>query len=606
MDPALPTDSVLGACRFVSSRAQLDRLLPGLEFEVPVPQHLGVVGTGWAIRPPFALRVALLDHVAEHVRSALRGDSDAQSDAYYRELEAALFDAVAQAPGARLDTLVWLWLLGEIPRILRSDPATVAWFEQNAPGRFHAQKPFLDDLARLASRNPGNYASVRRTVVTAIDAGHELLATDLEQRAGEAAVHLLSHVALTPVLHLVEDGHFHSDLSLYPIFLGREGFVDDETFERTRRLIQAIVDTMWRRRAANRATPGERWALGFFASDDLVRQAQALDAAVLPGGDGDEAVRVAVLASLQPDLAEYLLHHTERFDIDPDTAQRYGVREDQLALLADPESLALRAAGYRDVVEEILRWDVLNALRGMLHAADVQGDRYVASGELVSTDAFVLDLSAPLAPAQSLDDPAPADDVLAPVPEISLFEGLDNMGYDGEWDSGEEPSSEAPSDYGFDSLFGSTPDVDLPAPGPVGVDLHLSLLGVLQDDFVQLLQGYEMGPSTLPPGVHPDIGQLFAGYVIFPVGRLGAPDSAVAIARPEPDGLHDLHLFPVPQDPNWRPEQALDAFMEAKVASRFAPSGQESAAFPPRSGEPEPLSPRRLQRAYDRVVGSSE
>jgi len=603
MDPALPTDVVLGRCRFVSSRAELGRLLPGLEFEVPVPQELGELGAGWAVRPPNALRTALLQHVAEHVRSALREDGEPQSDSYYRELEAALFDAVAQAPGARLDTLVWLWLLDEIPRILRSDPALFAWFDRHHPDHLAAHRTCLDDLGRLASRNPGKYASVRRKVVTAIDAGHELLATDLEQRAGEAAVHLLAHVGVTPVLHLVEEGRFHSDLSLHPIFLGREGFVDDETFERTRRLIQAIVDTIWRRRAVNRANPGERWALGYFASDGMVGRAAQLDPAVLPGGEGDEAVRVAVLASLQPDLAEYLLHHTDRFAIDEETSARYRVREDQLALLADPESLALRAAGYRDVVEEILRWDVLNALRGMVHVADVEGDRYLCGEQVVSADAFVLDLNAPPPPPMAASEPS--GDALAPLAEVSLFEGLDSMGYDGEWDAPPGAGDEPASDYGFDTLFGSVPDQEAPPP-PAGVDLHLSLLGALDDDFVELLQGYELGPSTVPPMRRPDVGELFAGYVIFPVGRLGAPGSAIAIARPEEGGVSDLHLFPVPRNPDWRPEQALDEFMRAKVESRFAPGPPGVSAFPPRSGDPEPLSPRRLQRAYERVVGSIE
>ncbi|MCO4771153.1 MAG: hypothetical protein KDA24_14050 [Deltaproteobacteria bacterium] len=636
MESSSPIDVVLSLCRFVCKRADLDRLMPGFEFEIPVPQDLGpAIGTGWPLRPPRGLTAALYAYVATQVKAHMKPGAQVEAEGYFPQLEAALFDAVAQAPGARLDTIVWLWLLDIVPRLLQGDAYLLGQIEADHPALVAKHRAPLDQLQRLAGRNPAQHATLLRKVLVSIDAGHELVASDLRQRAGEASEHLLALAGDTPVLQLVGPHHFYYDLDLAPIFLGREGFVDGETLEMTRHLVEAVIEATSTRRGANRAGPGERWALGYFAHAGLIARAEVLEAGSLPEGVGDDmAVRIAALGALQADFVDYVLHHADQFSVDPLTAARHGVKDEQLGLLADPEMLSLRAAGYRDVVDELLRWDALNATRSLVRVVALNGSRYVCDGEVLGDRAFVLDLEA--APS-----PTPA-----PAPASSRFEALDGPSEtEHPLFSGDFGNSSAPSeDFGaFSDLFASSPNLDLfesgdaqdhvghyeglgisaagtaglaappAAPvlaGPPAVSREeLSLLGVLHADFADLLREYDLGLRSLPPqGVtearveKPDFATLFEDYMIFPVGRLGARGSAIGIARRHRDQLFDLHLFPVPQDPAWRPEQAVDDFMRAKVSANFVPLAFEYSDIPEGSGSMEPLTPRRLERAFNRVA----
>jgi hypothetical protein len=639
MDTTTPTDVVLAACRFVCSRADFDRLLPGLEFEIPVPQELGSgLAPGWPLRPPSALTAALVEYLSAQVKAALKPGSPDAPDGYFQHLEAALFDAVAQAPGARLDTILWLWLLDFVPRLLDADEALFAELERAHPRVVQAHRGPFDQLDRLGRRSPAQQASLKRGILTRLDGSHEIVASDLRQRAGEASEHLLALSGDTPVLQLAPPGRFEADLDLTPIFLGREGFVDDETFTLTRRVVQSIIDVSWRRRSANRAAAGERWAMNYFLPETTLARAHRLPASALPPDAGDdEAVRVATLGALQPDLVDYLLHHADQFSVDPETAARYGVRDDQLGLLADPESLALRAGGYRDVVEELLRWDVLDTARGMVHRVSVRGDGYVLHGRPVGDRVLVLDLEeAPPAPVPEQTPPpesSPVDDLFADL-GVDLGGGGGDLGLGGGWSgdpSGDEPYGAFGDLFSGDSGFPSF-DADPADGGGGGYDLGagvsglsaapsaprrvtpkaLSLLGVLEADFVTVLQEWELGPQSLPPeGMpsvrvsKPDFETLFEGYMIFPVGRLGRPGSSIGIDRRHRDQLFDLHLFPVPQDPAWRPEQAVDEFMRAKVDANFVPLAFEYVDIPSDAGAMEPLSHHRLERAFQRVARPS-
>jgi|GEM_PF-3637203 len=630
MDSATPTDVLLASCRFLCSRSDFDRLLPGLEFEIPVPQDLGGgLGVGWPLRPPAVLTAALFEYVSGQVQGVLKPGTGAAADGYFHTLESVLFDAVAQAPGARLDTILWLWLLDVVPRLLNGDRDWLAWFEHAQPDVLRAHRGPIDELTRLGRRSPAQHAATKREVLSSIDGGHELIASDLRQRAGEASEHLLSLAGQTPVLQLAEPDGFFTNLDLTPIFLGREGFVDSETFGFTRRLVEAIVDSTWRRRAGNRAGSGERWALEYFLRPELIERAELLDESSIRTGAGANLTsRIATLGALQPDFVEYLLHHCDQFSVDPETASRYGVTDDQLGLLADPESLALRAPGYRDVTEELLRWDALNAARAMVRIVDVESGAFVIDGHPVSERVFVLDLEEAAPPA--VPPPAPPEPPLDDA-AAAIASAFGDYGGGFEDPSGTQQPQPEENEYGaFGDLFAGNAGFedqhdgfqDQFGAGIAGVPavsaprskqaVSPSLLGVLEADFAVLLQEYELGPQSLPPeGVpevrvaRPDFGVLFEDYMIFPIGRLITPGSAIGIGRRHRHQIFDLHLFAVPRDPGWRPEQAVDEFMRAKVSANFVPLAFEYAEIPPDAGPMEPLTPRRLERAFQRVARPS-
>lgn len=631
MDSATPTAALLSACRFVCSHADLDRLLPGLEFEIPVPQDLGGdLGVGWPVRTPPGLTSSFLEYVSATTKEALKLEPRVEAKEYFLHLESALFDAVAQAPGARLDTIVWLWLLDLLPRLLNVEPELFQVLTRTYPETVARHRGPLDQLARLGRSDPARQASLKRKIITTIDASHELVASELRQRSGESSEHLLALSSDTPLLKLVSPDCFYNDLDFAPVFSGRDAFVDEESFGLTRRLVLAIIDATWRRRVADRAGAGERWALAHFLPEALVTRAEALDPSILDAAAGDDLpTRIAALGSLQPDFVDYLLSHSDQFCVDPETAARYGLREDQIELLADPESLALRAPGYRDVVEELLRWDVINTARGFVRPVEGGAEGFLFRGLPVGAKVFVLDLeegpSPPAASESILRQTTSSPDgqglfgVLdAAFPEATqgaespVEQPTDEYGVFGDLFSGASgfQGLDAPDQFegGDDDHFDKGDDVAVPAARPEQV---FSLLGVLEADFMRALQEYEFDRESLPPGgargasgKQPDFVALFEDYMIFPVGRFDTEGSAIGIARPHRDQLFDLHLFPVSQDWSWGPDEAIDEFMRAKVRANFVPLAFEYVDIPEAAGAMVPLRPEQLERAFERVAHS--
>lgn len=641
-----PTDLVLSLCRFVCSRSAFERLLPGLASELPVPQDLGPeVGPGWALRPPSALAASLLEYVSSQVRAVLQPGALASGEAYFHQLETALLGAVGQAPGARLDSVIWLWLCDVVPRLLQLDSAVLGELERVHPAVVARHRAPLEQLKRLAQRSPAQHSVMVRQVLLRIDSGHELVAADLRQRTGESAENLLALVGMTPVLQLVPQDQLYSDLSLTSLLLSRQGFSDDDTFFETHRLVQAVIASTWGRRVANRAAAAERWSLDYFVTQGLVNQADRLDSRLLPrGGVADMNARVAMLGALQPDFADYVLHHSDQFRIDPQTAEFYGLREDQIELLADSETLSRRVLGYRDVVEELLRWDSLNAARSLVRVATFDGQGHACDGHLVPSQSFVLDLEE-VAGAEVGDSAAGQ---VSPEIQADRFGALDVPTFAERpvalWE--ERLLTPPDQDLGpFGDLFASGPSYDLfdsspeeiaglehyddvesfagglpglqPEPAAVipglqaasPVESPLSLLGVLEADFAARLRELEQGLRASPSGGAranwlecPDLATIFEDYILFPIGRLGEPGSSVGIARRHRDQLFDLHTFPVPDDPSWSLERALDQFMRAKVEANFVPLAFDYTDIPEGAGRMEPLTPHRLEQAFDRVA----
>lgn len=631
MDPATPTEALLAACRFICSHADLVRLLPGVEFEVPVPQDLGGdLGHGWPLRPSGRLTSALFEYVSAVTHEALQGGPCVETNDYCVLLESSLLEAVTQAPGARLDTIVWLWLLDLVPRLLNGESETLQSLERVHPDIVARHRGPLDQLALLGDRDPALHVALKRKIIKTIDASHELVAADVRQRAGESSEHLLTLSSDTPLVLFVSPDALYRDFDFALVFSGRNLFSEYDSFVVTRRLVQAIIDATWNRRLAERAGASECWALSQFVPDGLIARAQALDPSALHPSAGEALpARLAALGSIQPDFVDYLLHHSDQFCVDAETASRYSLSEDQLELLRDPARLSLRAPSYREVVEELLRWDAINTARGFVRPVESIGQGFLFRGLPVGANVFVLDLERGVVPQPPTSRPVSRAKA-APDPEgVGLFEELDAAFPEGT-PSGVPPVDE-PADenlffgelfsansgfQGFDAtdLFESGSSAptrlgegaSLPEPSP---GRALSLLGVLEVEFVETLREHDLKQSSpITEGrrgggvAKPDFGSLFDSYVIFPVGRLGTKEAAIGIARRTGDQLFDLHLFPVHHVSSWGPEEAIEEFMRAKIDANFVPLAFEYEDIPGNAGAMETLSLQRLHSAFDRVV----
>lgn len=692
-------DALLEGCAFVDSPEAAMGLVCGPG--VPSPRSLTPDHVGWGIVPPPELELALVSRVSATVAASLGGRGGGGDQSYATELEGALLDTHARHHEPWTDALVWLHVADLAQRALAADDELLERLENHDRALSAAARRPLDELARTARSNPGRAAAIRREVAGSLHDEHTILAQDVRLRTGESNEGLLNCLGETPLLLLLPPSYLHHTLRLEPILLGRSDGVGEETFRATWRLVHAVVEEVWRRRAGRRAGAAERWFVSYFLPDSLRDKAAALEPGALPGGvDGDLSVRVARLGALNPDLAEYVLHHADQFIVSDETAERFGVRRSELAMLADPETLSLRSASYRSVVTEILRWDLLNAARGLLHRVDSASGHYFIDGSRVARPELVLDLTSPRGP-ESLprtslslppERPLPISSPRTPLPQAPPASELGQRSEPpplpepaplpeprptpslGMLALGDEPlelMTEPDEDGGFD-IFSSVPEFEAWQPMAESVDRFgpgladpratepdlsprpfeprrhplsdpaaahpdrtlgsvkttpwpaaptapsagarrapripsASLLGVLDRDFADRLAEFEMGPLQVDSAISlkevPRFGDLFRDYVIFPIGRLGRPGAAIGIGRPYKDKMVDLHTFAVPDDPSWRSEDAVVAFLRRKIASDFLIDRVEYEPVPAGAGEMDPLSAGRLGRAWRRIHG---
>ena len=404
------TAVVLRESRFVTDLGVVRLLLPGIDAACPrlsVIEYVDGIprsAVGWPIQPSEALRRELFRFVVTAVGRALH-ESDGRDlddltlngvreEPYFRELTDLLARCLAHGPHLRLDSVLWLYVSTQVARLLTRDDALLREFATTFPDDVAKATQYLDELLRLKGANPARHATVKGRALRALLARHDIALGCLDDPAAESGIHrLLVDCRLS---WTEQPNGLYSFFDLREAFLTRDRALPLEQFLALQTFVRAAIDDAWRKRSAGNTTLAERWLLQEFISESLLERASRLDLAGLADSQEDDyPAKVAVIGSLQPRLASYVLHHADQFQPSRAAAKRYDMGRDQLKQVKDAEAVARSAGHYVDVVEDVLRWDVLNTLRGLLHPVTREASGWVEGARRLRSSAAVLDLAHP-------------------------------------------------------------------------------------------------------------------------------------------------------------------------------------------------------------------
>ena len=412
MSYADSTAVALGESRFATDLDVVRRLLPGLETAAPPLSLIEYVdgiprsALGWPIHASEGLRRELFRFVVTAVGRAL-SESDTRDlddltlegvrgEPYFQELASLLARCLAHGPTVRLDSILWLYISQLVARLLSRDEALLREFGRVFPDDVAKATQYLDELLRLKGSSPSRHAAVKGRALTALLARHDIALSSTGE-TGDSGLHRL--LVESRMMWTEQPDGLYSFFDLREAFLARRRGFDLESFLGLQKLLRAAVDEAWRKRAAGSTTLAERWMLEQFVGEPLLERASRLDLAGLADTQEDDyPARVAVVASLQPGLASYVLHHVEQFQPTKAATRRYDIGKDQLKKLKDGPAVAAQAGQYVSVVEDVLRWDVLNSLRGSLHGVlPGDGGGWLEGSRRLRRSAQVLDLAHPTA-----------------------------------------------------------------------------------------------------------------------------------------------------------------------------------------------------------------
>jgi len=396
--------------RFATDVDVVRALLPGIDTAAPPLSLIEYVdgiprsALGWPFRPSEGLRRELFRFVVTAIGRALN-ESDTRDlddltlegvreEPYFAELSTLLARCLAHGPDLRLDAVLWLYISEVVARLLTRDEALLRRYGTVFPDDVAKATQYLDELLRLKGSSPSRHAAVKGRALRALLARHDL-ALSSSGEANDSGLHRLlveNRLAWTEQ----PDG-LYSFFDLREAFLTRNRGFDLDSFLGLQKLLRATVDDAWRKRAAGSTSLAERWMLEQFITEPLLERASRLNLAGLADTkEEDYPARVAVVASLQPNLARYLLHHSEQFPLSRAAAKRYEIGKDLSKRLKDASAIAAQASQYVDVVEDVLRWDILNTLRGFLHQVEAgDGDLWQEGSRRLRSSTRVIDMAHP-------------------------------------------------------------------------------------------------------------------------------------------------------------------------------------------------------------------
>ncbi len=394
--------------RFATDADVVRALLPGIDTAAPPLSLIEYVdgiprsALGWSVRPSEGLRRELFRFVVTAIGRALN-ESDTRDlddltlegvreEPYFAELSALLARCLAHGPALRLDAVLWLYISEVVARLLTRDEALLRRLGAVFPEDVAKATQYLDELLRLKGSSPSRHAAVKGRALRALLARHDLALSSTGD-PNDSGLHRLlveNRLAWTEQ----PDG-LYSFFDLREAFLTRNRSFDLESFLGLQKLLRATVDDAWRKRAAGSTSLAERWMLEEFITEPLLERASRLDLAGLADArDEDYPARVAAVASLQPTLARYLLHHSEQFPLSRAAAKRYDIGKDLAKRLKDATAVAGQASQYVEVVEDVLRWDILNTLRGFVHQVHAgDGDVWQEGSRRLRKSTRVLDMA---------------------------------------------------------------------------------------------------------------------------------------------------------------------------------------------------------------------
>ncbi len=404
------TGIALGESRFATDIDVVRRLLPELDSAAPplsLIEYLDGIprsALGWPVHASESLRRELFRFVVTAVGRALH-DSDGRDlddltlegvrgEPYFRELATLLARCLAHGPTVRLDSILWLCISRMVARLLGRDEALLRELGAVFPDDVAKATRYLDELLRLKGSSPARHAAVKDRALRALLARHDI-ALGSSGDGFDSGLHRL--LVESRMIWTEQPDGLYSFFDLREAFLARKRGLDLESFLGLQKYLRATVDDAWRKRAAGSTSLPERWMLEQFVGEPLLERASRLDLAGLADTQEDDyPARVAVIGSLHPGLSSYILHHAEQFQPSRAAVKRYDIGKDLQKLLKDGPALAGLTGQYVGVVEDVLRWDVLNTLRGFLH--DVrpgEAGGWKEGNRRVRASARVLDLSHP-------------------------------------------------------------------------------------------------------------------------------------------------------------------------------------------------------------------
>lgn len=404
------TAVALRESRFVADLADVRALLPGIDAATPPFTLIEYVdgiprsAVGWPVQTSDVLRRELFRFVVTAVGRALN-DSDSRDlddltldgvreEPYFRELSGLLARSLAHGPELRLDSILWLYVSRLVARLLSRDDALLRELGKTFPDDVAKATQYLDELLRLKGSSPSRHAAVKDRALRALLARHDIALARMREPAADTGLHRLL-VENRLMWTEQPDGLYHF-FDLREAFLTRHRGFDLDTFLGLQKLVRAAVDDAWRKRTSGSTSLAERWLLEQFVGEPLLERASRLELAGLADTQEDDyPARVAVVASLQPRLASYVLHHSDLFQPSRAAAKRYDIGKDLLKQLKDSSNLASRARSYVDVVEDVLRWDFLNSLRGFVHPVTAEMNGWQEGNRRLRSSARVLELAHP-------------------------------------------------------------------------------------------------------------------------------------------------------------------------------------------------------------------
>ena len=404
------TAVVLRESRFVTDPETVRELLPGIDAALP-PLTLieyvdGIPRTalGWPVHASGTLTRELFRFCVTSIGRALSDSDPSEADdltlsgvkgePYFAALSGLLARCLAHGPELRLDTVLWLSVSRFVARLLTRDDTLLQELRARFPDDVAKATQYLDELLRVKGSSPSRHAAVKGRVLAGLLARHDIALGAMSEATADGGLHRL--LADNRLVWTEQPDGLYSFFDLREAFLtrhrgfGLQAFLDRQTF------VRCAVDEAWRKRASGGTSLQERWLLEEFVSEPLLERASRLDLAGLADAQEDDyPARVAVIASLQPPIARYVLHHAELFQPSRGAAKRFDLSREQIKRFKDAGAMAAEAGRYVNVVEDVLRWDVLNTTRGFVRDVDSAERGWMEGTRRVRASARVLDLNHP-------------------------------------------------------------------------------------------------------------------------------------------------------------------------------------------------------------------
>lgn len=383
------TEAVVQASRFLLGRRSLDDVLPGVGRSVPPLTYVEYMDTtkhraalGYPVVSSSGLLVDLHrlvvaelgqcladpDHIEDVEALSVAALSD---DPYVRRLTELLIRAQAHGEHLRLDALIWLEVARMVAGLLNRDPALAEELRLAAPRGAAKGERYLVELLRLKGSDAARHATVERRVLRVLFARNDFAIRSTADVLGDAySSPLYRAMVRNRILFTEKPGGLYQFFDLREAFGVRELAIPLADWSAISQLLRALAADAYAARGRGDASAEQDWFVSRFGTDDLLEKAGRLDIAELGATDAsrdtDEfAGRVAWLMCLQPPCARYLLAHLEPLGMSK-SARRLGLDRDLVKQLKAPGAAQSKVGPFVTAVEEVLRWDFLNTLRGFL------------------------------------------------------------------------------------------------------------------------------------------------------------------------------------------------------------------------------------------------